>query len=215
MSSLTRAFCGLFAIMAALPTNELLADPVVKETNMEEQTPRSQLLKTPRMGDPILCKKAEQIADPTAPYVQQMVDDIIATINFKDYVGVAGPQVSLPYRIVLFWAPKEKGEEIPLTVMINPSWEATTEEMEEGWEGCLSIPDLVGLVPRYTSIKYSYQTLTGETLHAQATGYPARIVQHECDHLDGKLYIHRMKDMDKLCFRDEFVKFYRKEPPAD
>lgn len=215
MPSLTRVFCGLFAIMAAIPTNGLLSDPVPKETSMEEQVSERQLLKTPKMGDPILSSKAEKIPDPTAPYVRQMVDDIVATINFSDYVGVAGPQVSLPYRIVLFWVPKEKGEEIPLTVMINPSWEAASEEMDEEWEGCLSIPDLVGLVPRYTAIKYSYQTLTGETHHVQANGYHARVVQHECDHLDGKLFIHRMKDMDKLCFRDEFMKFYRKAPPAD
>jgi peptide deformylase len=201
--------------MVGMPTNGLLADPVVKEPRMEEQTLKRQLLKTPRMGDPILSTKAEMITDPTSLYVWQMVEDIVATINFSDYVGVAGPQVSLPYRIVLFWVPQEKGEEIPLTVMINPSWEATTEEMEEAWEGCLSIPDLVGLVPRYTAIKYSYQTLTGETRCVEAKGYHARVVQHECDHLDGKLFIHRMKDMNKLCFRDEFVKFYRKTPPAD
>ena len=115
---------------------------------------------------------------------------------------------------MLFLVPKEKGEEIPLTIMINPSWNPLSDEMEEEWEGCLSVPGLVGLVPRYAHIRYSYQTLQGETVTREAHGFHARVVQHECDHLDGMLYLQRMTDNANLAFTEEFMKYHHKPSTA-
>jgi peptide deformylase len=160
------------------------------------------------MGDPVLAGIAHEVQDPTAPEIHRIIDDMLATAaDFGSLAGLAAPQVKIPYRIVLFTVPKEKGEEIPLTVMINPRWEALNDEMAEDWEGCLSAPGLVGRVPRYVNIRYSYQTPKGETIKVEAHGFHARVVQHECDHLDGKLYLQRMADMSHLAFTEEFIKY--------
>lgn len=172
----------------------------------------SRILKITRMGDPILAGAAQEVPDPTAPEVRRIVEDMVATaVDFGALAGLAAPQVKIPYRIVLFTVPKDKegGDEIPLTVMINPRWEPLSEEMEEDWEGCLSLPGLIGLVPRYSHIRYSFQTLKGEVKTVEAKGFHARVVQHECDHLDGKLYVQRMTDPSHLAFTEEYLKYIR------
>lgn len=187
----------------------------VGKVNGEEGMRMPRVLKISRLGSPVLAAAAKEVMDPTAPEVRQIVDDMLATAaDCSSLAGLAAPQVSIPYRIVLFMVPREKGEEIPLTVMINPRWEPVSNEMEEDWEGCLSIPGLVGLVPRYVAIHYSYQTIEGTTVKTEARGFHARVVQHECDHLDGKVYLQRMADMKNLVFAEEFVKHRRKEIPV-
>jgi peptide deformylase len=176
----------------------------------ENEMRPTRILKITRMGDPILAEPAKKVEDPTSPETHRIVEDMVATaIDFGSLAGLAAPQVKIPYRIVLFTVPPEKGEEIPLTVMINPTWEPLSNEMNEDWEGCLSVPGLVGLAPRYTYISYTYQTVKGEVKKVEAKGFHARVVQHECDHLDGKLYLQRMTDMKNLVFVEEFIKYIR------
>jgi peptide deformylase len=168
----------------------------------------SRILKITRMGDPVLAGSAKEVQDPTAPEIQRIIEDMVATaMDFGSLAGLAAPQVKIPYRIVLFTVPKEEGKEIPLTIMINPKWEPLSDEMTQDWEGCLSVPGLVGRVQRYTHIRYTYQTPKGDVLNVEANGFHARVVQHECDHLDGKLYLQRMTDMGNLAFTDEYMKY--------
>jgi peptide deformylase len=126
-------------------------------------------------------------------------------------------------RIVIFQAPgnratvPEDAEEAfdhtaPLTVLINPRIEILTDEMEDGWEGCLSVPGLRGIVPRYTHLRYSGLTHEGERIEREARGFHARVVQHECDHLDGILYPQRMRDMSKLLFESEIRHWVEQAP---
>ena len=171
----------------------------------------SKVLKITRMGDPALALPAKEVLDPTAPEVRESIEYMLTTAgDCGNLCGLAAPQVKIPYRIALFSVPKDKGDEIPLTVMINPMWEPASEDIESDWEGCLSIPGLVGSVPRYTHIRYSYQTLQGDVVKAEAKGFHARVVQHECDHLDGTLYVQRMTDLSRISFLEEFRKYIQK-----
>jgi peptide deformylase len=179
-----------------------------QEESTTQRVPR--ILQIARMGDPVLAQAAKEVPDPTDPEIRQIVDDMFATANdFGPLAGLSAPQVKIPYRIVLFCVPKEKGEEIPLTVMINPIWEPVSQEKEGRWEACLSVPGLIGYVPRYTHVRYTYKNLQGEVITGEAKGFHARVVQHECDHLDGKMYTERMTDFSQLVFFDEFDKYIR------
>jgi peptide deformylase len=135
-------------------------------------------------------------------------------------VGLAAPQVHVPLRVVIFHVPKarmeaEDGEGpaigVPLTHLINPVIEPQTEELEEGIEACLSVPGLAGSVPRYRQIRYRGVTPSGEAIDRIAKGFHARVVQHECDHLDGVLYPMRMTDLSKLSFVEELKRFAGEE----
>ena len=170
--------------------------------------------KIARMGHPILRRVAEPVADPTAPEVRVLVEDMVETMIDADGAGLAAPQVYESKRIVIFQAPpeaavNEDGEEgydetAPLTVLINPAISIHTEAQESGWEGCLSVPGLRGLVPRPLQLSYRGFDLDGNVLERRASGFHARVVLHECDHLDGILYPQRMTDMTKLIFETEF-----------
>lgn len=170
--------------------------------------------KIARMGHPVLQGVAKPVPDPMAPGVKALVRDMIETMIDANGAGLAAPQVYEPWRIVVFQAPPERApEEIdeeeafdhtaPLTVLINPEIEFLTSDMEKGWEGCLSVPGLRGAVPRVTALRYRGQTLSGETIERVARGFHARVVQHECDHLDGILYPQRMDDLTELIFETE------------
>lgn len=170
--------------------------------------------KIARMGHPILGKVAETVADPTAPDVRALVKDMVETMIDADGAGLAAPQVYESRRIVIFQAPPEAavkpdGEEgydetAPLTILINPEIEIHTAALENGWEGCLSVPGLRGLVPRPLQLSYSGFDLDGNCIERKARGFHARVVLHECDHLDGILYPQRMTDMANLVFDSEF-----------
>lgn len=178
--------------------------------------PNMSILKIARMGHPILRARAEPVADPTAPEILNLVRDMIETMEDANGAGLAAPQVYVPLRVVIFQAPPGRsaaGAEIdaeetydptaPLTVLINPEIEFVGDEVELGWEGCLSVPGLRGLVPRHRRIIYRGVDLDGERIERRAQGFHARVVQHECDHLDGVLYPQRMPDMRALIFESE------------
>ena len=173
------------------------------------------LLKIARMGHPILRAPAKPVEDPTAPEIQELVTNMIETMHDADGTGLAAPQVYVPQRIVVFYVVEpriEPGETqavdpyegpVPLTVLINPEIEALTEETALGWEGCLSVPDMLGAVPRHTEIRYRGVTPQGEEIDRIAHGFHARVVQHECDHLDGVLYPMRVPDLTLFGFAKE------------
>jgi len=163
------------------------------------------ILKIARMGHPVLRVIAKPVADPTAPEIQQLIRDMLETLEDIGGVGLAAPQVHVPLRVVIFEVPaKRAGDNAqPMTHLINPEIEILSKETEEGWEGCLSVPGLAGVVQRPTHIRYQGYAPTGEKISREAHGYHARVVMHECDHLDGVLYPMRMQDMSKLIFREE------------
>ncbi len=172
------------------------------------------ILKIARMGHPVLARVAEPVADPTAPDIRALVADMVETMIDANGAGLAAPQVYVPKRVVIFQAPPERAPEgldeaevfdhtAALTVLINPEIEVLTTELEPGWEGCLSVPGLRGLVPRYTEILYRGYGLDGLPVERRARGFHARVVQHECDHLDGVLYPQRMTDLGELIFESE------------
>jgi len=167
------------------------------------------ILKIARMGHPVLRQVADPVQDPTAPQVHALIRNMIETMQDADGAGLAAPQVHVPRRVVIFHVPEERAGEtqesapIPLTVLINPEIEPLIEEKELGWEGCLSVPGLIGAVPRFTKIRYSGFAPDGSRIERVAEGFHARVVQHECDHLDGVLYPQRMTDMSLLIFQEE------------
>jgi peptide deformylase len=162
-----------------------------------------------RMGNPILRRRAEEVADPTAPEIRQLVADMRETMAAAHGRGIAAPQVHVAKRVVIFHAPLTEDVDRmdlaaqPLIVLINPVITILTDEVETDWEGCLSVPGLRGMVPRFTRLHYSGVGLDGERVEREATGFHARVVQHECDHLDGSLYPQRMTDLSTLGFVGE------------
>jgi peptide deformylase len=183
------------------------------------------LLKIAQMGNPILRRVADKVHDPQAPEVQGLVADMIETMDDASGVGLAAPQVHESLRIIVFRiqgaraarAESVGGEAnhdgVPLTALINPIFEPTDSRQDEDWEGCLSIPGLIGKVPRYRRIRYWGTTLDGRTVVREASGFHARVVQHEIDHLDGVLYPERMSDLATLAFTSEIGR--HGEAPAD
>lgn len=176
------------------------------------------ILKIARMGHPVLSQPADPVPDPTAPEVRRLVGDMIETMEDAGGTGLAAPQVHVPLRVVVFYVSAARaGREdvtarledaaadsgVPLTVLINPEVEAFGEETSLGWEACLSLPELAGEVPRFTRIRYGGFDLDGNRVRREAAGFHARVVQHECDHLDGLLYPRRMTDLSRLVFASE------------
>lgn len=165
------------------------------------------ILKIARMGHPILRAIAQPVADPRAPELRRLVEDMVETLADAGGVGLAAPQVHVPLRLVIFFVPGERsGEEVPLTILINPLIEPLSDQMEEGAEGCLSLPGFVGVVPRFSAIRYSGYGLDGQPIRREAQGYHARVVQHECDHLDGILYPARIEDFSRFGYAEELQK---------
>ena len=174
------------------------------------------ILKIARMGHPVLKQVADPISDPKAPEIHRLIADMVDTMADAPGIGLAAPQVHVPKRLVIFRIPGdrvEEGEEgddadedmaeVPMTVLINPVIEPLTEEKVSGVEGCLSLPGMIGMVPRFTHIRYSALAPDGSTFEREARNYHARVVQHECDHLDGYLYPQRMDDLSTLGYPEE------------
>lgn len=167
------------------------------------------ILKIARMGHPALMGKAQPVEDPTDPRIHGLIADMVETMADAPGIGLAAPQVHVPLRIVVFRVPGERtddNKDIPLTAMINPVIEPLSDDKEEEWEGCLSVPGMTGMVPRHTHIRYSAQGPDGKTFEREAKGYHARVVQHECDHLDGILYPMRMTDLSTFGFTEEMAR---------
>lgn len=179
------------------------------------------ILKIARMGHPVLAARAEAVPDPLAPQIRQLVRDMIATMADANGAGLAAPQVHVPLRVMVFQAPQERTEETaeerfdvtaPLTVLINPEIEVLGGETEGGWEGCLSVPGLRGFVTRPAQIRYRGVDHEGREIVRTASGFHARVVQHEADHLDGMLYPQRMSDLKQLIFESEARHWAKGEP---
>lgn len=179
------------------------------------------ILKIARMGHPVLRRRAQEVADPTTAEIAALVDDMIETMHDASGAGLAAPQVHVSLRVVVFHVPAHRAQSDTLprpegmTVLINPKVEALAAELDTGWEGCLSVPGMMGAVPRFKNIRYSWTSLTGEQLTREADGFHARVVQHECDHLDGVLYPQRMTDMSLFGFADEMQKRFAEAANAD
>ena len=185
------------------------------------------ILKIARMGHPVLAAKARPVPDPRAPEIRRLVNDMVETMIDANGAGLAAPQVHVPLRVVVFQAPRERSEpsedreqsapglseqekfdhSCPLTVLINPEIAILDPAPEGGWEGCLSVPGLRGWVERPAHIRYRGFGIEGETIERVARGFHARVVQHECDHLDGRLYPSRMADLNRLIFESEIRHF--------
>lgn len=170
------------------------------------------ILKVARLGHPVLRKMAEPVPPDhiTSPAIQQFIDDMIETMYEYDGAGLAAPQVHVSQQIVVMEVqhhPRYPDTAIPLTVYINPEITPLTEEMVEDWEGCLSVPGLRGKVPRYTKIRLRAYDREGKRVDIVAEGFHARVIQHECDHVYGKVYLDRMRSMASLTFMEEFMKY--------
>ncbi len=167
------------------------------------------ILKIARMGHPVLLCEAPAIDDPTTEAVQRLVQDMAETMADAEGIGLAAPQVHRSLRLILFLDANERdgASDRPPIALINPTIEPLDDEIEPGWEGCLSIPGLRGVVPRYRRIGYRGLSPTGHTIEREAEGLHARVVQHEVDHLDGILYPMRMPDLSQLTFESEIKHF--------
>ena len=171
------------------------------------------ILKVARLGHPILRKIAEPVPPEGigAPVIQQLIDDLIETMVEYDGAGLAEPQVHVSQQIVVFEVEGNPrypdAESIPLTVLINPKITPTTQHMDEDWEGCLSLPDLRGQVPRYTQVRIEAYDRKVKKLNYVVKDFHARVVHHECDHLIGTVFVDRMKSMASLSFLREFARY--------
>src|SRR5918912_2569295 len=171
------------------------------------------ILKIARMGHPVLRAPAAPVEDARAAEIRRLVADMVETLEDIGGAGLAAPQVHASKRVVIFKVPAERvtpraeDAPAPLTVLVNPVIEPVGYEMEFGWEGCLSVPGLRGAVPRWARIRYRAETPDGETIDRVVEGFHARVVQHECDHLDGVLYPQRMTDHRLFSFVDEWQRY--------
>jgi len=158
------------------------------------------------MGDPRLLEIARPVTAFDTPELHALVQDLMDTMHAEDGAGLAAPQIGTGLRVVVFGFdcnPRYPDEEsVPKTVLVNPVVEPMSDDRNEGWEGCLSVPGLRGAVSRYTHIRYSGFDQTGITIEREAHDFHARVVQHECDHLDGILYPQRMTDMRLFGFNE-------------
>jgi peptide deformylase len=167
------------------------------------------ILKIARMGNPVLLRQCDPVSDPDAPEIRRLVADMMQTMEDAPGVGLAGPQVHVPLRLFVFRIPAERASAdpnsrgIPNTVLINPEIEAIGEEIVPGWEGCLSIPQLRAVVPRARRIRYRGVDCDGTVIQGEASGFHARVIQHEYDHLDGILYPMRVTDFRYFGFNEE------------
>ncbi len=162
-----------------------------------------------KMGDPRLLEMASPVDRFDTPDLDRLVQDLMDTMHAEEGAGLAAPQIGIGLRIVVFGFDENprypQAESIPKTILVNPAIEILSEHKEEDWEGCLSVPGLRGIVPRFTRIRYSGFDHKGGRLEREADGFHARVVQHECDHLDGILYPQRMVDMKTLGFTEALV----------
>lgn len=159
-----------------------------------------------KMGDPLLYRRAEPVAAFDTPALHALIADMFDTMAAMNGAGLAAPQIGVSMRVVIFEVQSNprypEAEPVPRTILINPVLQPIGDEMEDGWEGCLSVPGLRGLVSRYRQLRYSGYDPAGNPIDRTVSGFHARVVQHECDHLDGILYPMRLKDLRLLGFED-------------
>ncbi len=157
-----------------------------------------------KMGDPRLLRVAQPVQAFGTPALRELIADMFETMEAANGAGLAAPQIGVDLQLVIFgFERNERYPEagaVPRTVLINPLITPLALDEEEGWEGCLSVPGLRGRVPRYARIRYSGLDPQGDPIEREAEGFHARVVQHECDHLIGRLYPTRMRDLTQLGF---------------
>jgi peptide deformylase len=175
------------------------------------------ILKVARMGHPVLRTKARALdrGEIASPAVQKLIDDMIDTMHEYRGVGLAGPQIHEGLRIFVGLLEEDPGPESDASVIINPEIIPNANGKEEGWEGCLSIPDIRGLVPRYTDITLRAFDRHGKNIELPLTDFAARIAQHETDHLDGVLFFDRMSSLKSLTYLDEYSRYHSKNDDDD
>jgi peptide deformylase len=160
-----------------------------------------------RMGDPRLLRISRPVDNFATAELDQLVQDMIDTMRHLDGAGLAAPQIGVDLRLVIFGFEHNErypeAEPVPFTVLANPRLTFLDEQEEEGWEGCLSLPGLRGLVPRRTRLRYEGFDAAGQRIDREVEGFHARVVQHECDHLDGVLYPMKMRDFRAFGFTQE------------
>jgi peptide deformylase len=171
------------------------------------------ILKVARMGHPVLRKPARPLAksDLRDPLVQKLIDDMIDTMYEYRGVGLAAPQVHEDLRLFVGMLDDGEDEDVEPMALINPEITPLGDEKVEGREGCLSIPEIYGMVPRFVEIAVNALDRSGKPIDLRLKGYPARVVQHETDHLDGVLFLDRMTSMQSLTFLAEYSRFHGKE----
>ena len=162
-----------------------------------------------RLGDPRLLEVSSKVSDFSSPELNSLIEDMFDTMAAEDGAGLAAPQIGTGLRVVIFGFENNPRypdiETVPRTILINPKITPMSEEQEDGWEGCLSVPGMRGVVSRYCHIRYSGFDAAGNAFEVEASGFHARVVQHECDHLDGIIYTHRLTDPRRFGFTDELL----------
>lgn len=159
-----------------------------------------------KMGDPRLLRVAQPVREFDTPELHALVADLFDTMRHLDGAGLAAPQIGVDLRVVIFgFGHNDRYPDappVPVTVLINPQLTPLSDEMEDGWEGCLSVPGLRGVVPRFRALRYRGFDPAGRPIDRSVDGFHARVVQHECDHLDGVLYPMRVRDFSRFGFTD-------------
>jgi peptide deformylase len=159
-----------------------------------------------RMGDPRLLERSKSVERFGTPELMELVRDMRETMIDAHGAGLAAPQIGVGVRVVIFGFEHNErypdAEPVPYTELVNPVLTRLSDDIEEGWEGCLSVPGLRGIVPRYAHLRYEGFDPRGHPIRREVSGFHARVVQHECDHLDGILYPMRMRDFTRFGFTD-------------
>ena len=159
-----------------------------------------------RMGDPRLLERSREVAQFGTRALAELLADMRDTMQAADGAGLAAPQIGVPLRVVIFGMESSPrypdADPVPYTELVNPELTPLTDEEEDGWEGCLSVPGFRGVVPRFTRLRYEGLTPQGERIVREVDGFHARVVQHECDHLQGILYPQRIRDLRRFGFTD-------------
>lgn len=168
-----------------------------------------------RMGHPVLRQRAAAVNSVQVPEIIQLIQDLHDSMAAAGGIGLAAPQIGIPLRVVLYSVPAQRmaaadqttpSEGVPPTVLINPVLTPVSDQKVEGWEACLSVPGLIGRVPRFEKLAFRALNPEGTVIEGKAEGFHARVLQHECDHLDGILYPQQMTDLRWLMFADEAQK---------
>ena len=163
-----------------------------------------------KMGHPILLEIAKPVEKFNTSELDSIIEDMIDTMKENDGAGLAAPQIGLGMQLVIFGFDSNErypeADQVPFTVLINPVITPIGDEEEDGWEGCLSVPGLMGVVPRFKKIRYQGKDQHGNEIDREVDGFHARVVQHECDHLIGKLYPMRIRDFSQFGYLDTLTK---------
>ena len=178
------------------------------------------ILKVARLGHPVLRSPSRPVtsAELSSPDIQRLIDDMVETMYEYDGVGLAAPQIHVGLCLAVLEVPESDErthEAVPLTVLVNPEITPIGSEKQMGWEGCLSIPELRGQVPRWARLRLAALDRDGQRYEAEASGFFARVIQHECDHLDGRVYLDRMDGLLTLSYQQELERHAAAPPHGD